>query len=359
MFFLFLFKRGHHQMTTAIGKIANTLFSTGPDDALAATDVYSPTPSARARTSIPGIAGNLFKEVSRAGLWLGSSDGFNSVISSIGRDAKGRISLDPNVLKDRLIQASGGIASPFNDLVGKTQQAILGNLSETAGNLLANAKASFPQAFVLFDNVKTLVGESKCSNEAQDTVRIANAAIPNFGQFIDAPAQFSVFKRALDEASCLNLFNLAEGILNKFPGTEGIKLALSSARSVLDNGNVNLLNLFADITGVDALRSRYPNLINDFLENFNLFGDLSPIELGNQRNNLYDTLNRFDESWGTTTRNGTTVSDLGTYNKISEDARRIMSLNPEDAALAQIAGSYVPQNVDGMLSFQYPLVPVR
>lgn len=343
-------------MASLPGKIADTFFKSGPNESLVATDVYAALPDTKALTSIPSIANNLLGEVAKAGLWLGSEQGVLSIVKSLKINSKGKVAIDADALKSRLIEASGGIASPFNDLIGKTQQAVLGTLSQTVGNVVANVKASFPEAFVVLDGVKTIVEGSKCSAEAPDTVKIINSALPDYAKFVDAPAEFAIYKQALDEASCLNLVNAAEQILDKFPGTEGIKLALSSAKSAIGSGNLDILNTFMDVAGVDALKARYPTMVGDLLKNFKITTDRSPVELGNQRTALESTLNRVSPTWDKTTKNGTPVTDLGVYSQLSPDANRVFSLDAETTALATIAGSYDTRNVDDLMALQYPAV---
>lgn len=346
-------------MSTTIPKLAKTIFSTGPDVKLATTDVYSESPDTKSAINVPDIAKNVAAEISKAGVWLGSTDGLLSVLKSVKVDRNG-IKLDSKALTDRLIQASGGPNSPFYDLKNKADSLKQLAVSTALGQA-ANLVAQQPNLAIAYKNITTIVDATKDIDSINDLSKLINTIATNdeFAKVIDLRAQFSILSSIMSESSRLGITGVIDSVVDNITDTKDKKkFLLSELNTYLKYCNLEAITKCVSLAGGKAILARAPDAINQILTNYRFATTTKPSQYADLLDDLVALLTSIDSHWNQYIRAGVWVSNLEPFTKISNDAKSLFMVSDDYWDKVALAPDYPAKSIKELAKINYPFLAV-
>lgn len=351
------------------GKIAQTVFKTGPDDKLITTDVYSESPSTAQLTQISDNSASITNEIAKAGQWLGSSDGVLSVIKSLTVGSGGKVKLDAKALSKRLIEASGGNNSPFNDIVVSTKNRLLGalglpentisnDLSKNAVNLSGQDLRKQLTNQILFKNATTLIDAATNIESTKDVVKLLNSVVTDgeIATFFDSASKFAILGDVLTQASRLGIPDVIDSVLdNLADDKQKQKLLVDNLYMFVQQGDLDNIQKVLDECGRSKLLARMPNIVNQILKMYRFGNKVTVADYPSLTTKLVNLLNGLNPNWTQYNRAGDVIGNLEPFTEASPDSLTLLKNTNTYRLAAMIGPTYRSINVMDELKRQYPL----
>lgn len=315
-------------------RLADTTFVTGPQDALAAVDVYGLQDSSVKNTLVDktsefaqGVVGKVRNEVGAAAALGGVFDVVTNAVN------------DPEEVRKRIEAALELTTLDFQDMGQKVQELALENLGDslpipsdlkyvTNGITKAIDTGDFPSARDLMENIQSVIGDV-------DVVKL-----------FDLGAEAAIFGALANEAIRLGMSELWEALEEK--ATDSSVVASMSRQSLVQairSGDLALVMKLVDKLGWGASRNEEPDLPRQVLRYFK-YSTTEDTDYQQEYSTLIGFFDTFDPKWTKISRPGM-ESSLFSFTVLSNDAHDLLVNRIADSEYrteAMIAGSY--QNLD-------------
>ncbi len=384
-------------------KIATSSFVSGPDDKLAAVDVY------RSNTAViaNGIVGTANSAVTdaRAAVQNVIKDEVNAAKSAIAEtlSVKNLTQTAVNAMlnggfnKDDLLNNFSSLALDKKSALGKLRDAVGGplnsitNLENLKTNLVTNMLGSIgftenPEALakgllglpgstdpinvLLNDNPKlkvvyngvSLIRDSKDTDSAKGLVSLANSIAGNseLAKVLDMETQFAVMGNLLATASIFGVPQVIDTVLDKLDNDEEkAALLLDNTNSALSSGDVVLLSKILDFNSSDLVQTKSGGSVKSLLSNYRYpvgFDKTNITSYTNALTELVTLLNRLDVHWDGYSRNGVYVSNIEAFSVCSEDAYNLFIRDPIYKDRALISKTYTEESLIDLGIKKFPWV---
>lgn len=127
---------------------------------------------------------------------------------------------------------------------------------------------------------------------------------------------------------------------------------------LLIQADLDNLDSLLDFLGVSYVNNKFPDLLNSLLLNFVIPETVLPADYPLLKTKLLAILTKINPNWYLTPRADTVIRNLKPYIFMSDDAKRLISLDPIHKVTCMIADSYKTETLVDLLSLHFPLTPI-
>ncbi|QXO10905.1 hypothetical protein pEaSNUABM54_00079 [Erwinia phage pEa_SNUABM_54] len=345
-------------VSKSIPKVASSIFESGPKDALVAVDSYGKRAVSFINQEAAGVKGKF--------------DGFFSNIRIL--------STAKDTLKSAAQTATSALKA-VNDAKSQLENYTGLNLSS-----LGAAKASLNNAAITTLANVSGYDVNRVMRDGEAIQRIASNAdlgsvnglytaanrllgVGSVGNLVDMRSDGSVLGALMSQAGQLGMTDLFDKLWDKvsaddnlYGGSTARYSANQTVASVLQNGDLVMLNKLIDKLGGSAILQQYPDAFSRFLNNYRIDYDSTPADYDTIRNSITTTFNRIDPNWMTLAANGVTEYQLAPFANATNIVMAIFGFRKgadvRAATSALIASSYPKQSASSLFRAYYPNMPL-
>lgn len=328
-----------------MNKIAASMFSAGAMDKLLAIDVYEQTDS-KTKTGFISQVKSFGKEAMDSIRTLpGLARDFAGTITFEG----GKVKLDKNELKGRLIDLAGNASGPFSKLSAAAQNSVLSSFGaspETAGMI----RTAIGDGFSMLTSSEV--------DDARGLVGMLETITGNtgFAKLFDLEAEMALFGGILGEAIRLGVPDAIDELYNKFKDDENARKVFSdNLLMAATSGDLATVKRIINKIGLQAALSQVPDLIQIILMGYTFKPLTTASEWPVRLTELKDTLTSINPDWYRYKRNGVWINDLAPFTYISEDARKLFMTDADLKEATMIAGEFPSEDIMSILTRNYPM----
>lgn len=351
-------------------KLADTVFKTGPQDSVAAADIYTTAPDSKPATAAPTDAQS--NVTNQAAQLFKSKEAIGDLAKSL-KIQDGKVSVDTKDLMKRIQNESGELGSPLNNLqktlttkilkaIGLKDAADVAKQAGVAGlpgsgNEASKKILTIQNAKVLYGTVTTIVDSAKNLKNATDVVNLLNSISGNstLAKLIDKEAQFAVFGNLLQQVSALGIPDAIDLLLDKLDDDkERRRLLLDNLRSLIMNSDMPSVRKAITYVGGAGILSRVPDAIPLIMTFYQFAPGTDPNNYAAKREELIGILNDIDAHWFEYSRNGTWISNLEPFTYASDDALLLCKMTTTHFVAASIGPDFRIVELVPTLQAAYP-----
>lgn len=354
-----------------VGKIAKTVFSTGPSDQVATVDVYKNAPNEVVNANPNKADSELGKSLKSQENKLFGKGGLTDSLKKLGSDGKidakdilagGKlIRQAATELKDNLTKfTSDNLAGIKSEVVERLLSAngISGsviNLVNSQLDLPGTGKYSDNNEFkILIDNI-THIRESTDLSSVRgifDAFSQLTASEGPLHLLVDK-AELTLLKGIQDELTQWRIPELTDRLINHFKDDKLKRAALlQMVEAASLTSDLYTISKAIGECGNSAILAKYPELIETILSNYRLPNeDQDNLEF--HQHSLLALLTALDANWMYYTN--TKSIHLKRFNSLSADARTLLSYHPDFNVACLLGPMYGSSDYDGLAQTAYPL----
>lgn len=373
------------------GNLAETSFSSGPNDQAAAADAYSgatPVNAGASSEQTEQTAGEAGKELAKkaAQSIKNSPAAVSEALKTV--DISGG-SVDTSGSAKRLQAVLGGGTGPFNDLLGDLQAEGITALAQfTTGQpvdkadikklLSKNPASSFGGLGGIQDgarnvsglNIKSLAGiktiydnttmllETDDYRTATGVTEILNAIIPAGNPLykaLDIESQMAVVDMVIKKALELGIPQAIDKIIDHIEDEkQRDEMILRNLRSAILYSDLETVDWAIDQVGAAGVFARVPDAITLIITFYRFKPETRTNQYTSLLNQLINLLVRLDANWDKFNRDGTLIRNLEPFSYMSEDAKVIFATNNTYRDLTLFAQEYPSRGLVAMAQQLYP-----
>ncbi len=329
-------------------KLASTIVTTGPQDDLLTVDAYD----FQAKDILSGFTGKLSSNI------LGSvGDSFRAgggMAANMAQLLKvgvgGKIGINGDAFKDRLIGSLGGRTGLVNSITGSLKNSI-GAATGIPDNILNRAD-------VVINGVVRSVQTGDIKS-ASTLFGLVGGVLEDSSliQFLDVGAKTSLLTELYRQSMALGVPEAIDLIVDKAGAND--KAAIYALSMVIDdaviNGNIQTVNKLIDKLGPAAVLAKFPGSVTQILASYQFQAPVLDANYTALYTELNATLSRLNPNWGKRQRRGVWVMDLSAFTNISPDARTILSREGPFREAVDIAGNFPTTALANLGKQMYPL----
>lgn len=327
-------------------RVASSLFNTGPNDLLAAVDVYTDKPTS-VINSLIGKLSSFDTGILDNNSALG---GIAGQLTSLFSGKSGAFSVNPSDMLNRVNSIVGGARGAISSLTGSVlssltsgiglNSATAGRLAVTVGGVESRFNSADPTSVTNFMGVvNTLVSDT------------------DLGSVLDVGAETSLLTGVVGQCIKLQIPNAISAIASNARSQSALKSALgSNVGLALDSGSVSAIQSILGVTGGQGIiRTAAPNATSRLLRNYSIPAGTPPSSYGALASTLTGVLSGIDTNWNSYSRGGTQISNLAAYTRASPDALKVLATDPSHRVAATMARDF--KDVTSMRSTAKTLYP--
>jgi hypothetical protein len=341
----------------ANAKLTDTTFFTKPTDELLTPDIYGLKDS----NILSSVTSKLGAEVGNAleAFKSGAASSLSGALKNVLTISNGKVSLNTDSLKTRVMDALGGKSGLMNTLTKSAQNA----LTSSVTGVLTSAKNE------LADKVSVVVNGFATSLKTEDIAsarglcNMVNAITQDskLTQFFDVESEATLLAGVMRNAIDLQIPNVVETLFDRSKSSEAAAYALRSNVDVaLQYGDASTIAMMIDKLGAEQVLGDNPDAAKSLLTFYTIPTGVTTASYGALSDNLRGLLDTLSPNWNTVERNGETISNLSTLSVMTDDARRVLSVHDDVGLSCMIASSYADETdvLSSLKSdFGYALIP--
>lgn len=384
-----------------VAKIASTVFKSGPDDQVAAVDVYRAKTAETinaAKAAVSETVGNGVTAVNEVVTNTVTSSFENAKknitdtfsISNLTDTVKNAI-IDGELDKDKIklgllknIPTKDSLISQLKDTIGGPLNTIA-NLENLKTDLVTNLLGGLgftdnPEALakgllglpggtdpinVLVNgnpNLKMIYGGVKFAkniknmDDAKALATLANAISGDsqLAKALNMEGEFNMLGNFLTLASVVKTNSAVDTVDERLETVEEKeRFFIATVDTSVDNSNIYLLKRAIQYSGSDKVLAKYPDTVTGLLHNYQL-PDETKLPRQVDYDELLDVLNMLTENWYKYNRHDSLVIDLGVFTACSTDARNVLSMNAEYKEYFMFCDTYPSEDLVALSKRNYP-----
>jgi len=331
-------------------RLAPGFLENGPDEALAATDVY-------------GLSDSSILNNAKSGISDMASKAFDTIRKSSG-------SLLTDLVKAKL-RGDDNAVNNFKDNLSSRVLGTLGGKSGILDSLAPDLKNSVMGAFGLngsdFNSAMVEIGGvlRRVDAENMDATRSILTLANNLtrtsvvGRVVDIAAESSLLAGVVREAINLGVPDIVDILIENAKTTEVGEIAMRANMIVaIEKGDLATIQTMVTRMGREGYLSYVPDAIRQIGSYYRIPSTLAETDYPTELNRMLQIFNQLDPHWREVDRGGTSISSLAVYSGLSEDARTLFLTDPSLQLEVAVATGYT-NLLDGrvMLKNAYPLAP--
>lgn len=288
--------------------LAVPVFVAGPDDKLAAIDIYKKLEGTIAGLNLDNLE-LLESELAKSfkADWANLKD----LKILIGNSING-LMVDINALKNGILSATNGIMGYFNSLPVGIQNALL----ELTGLNKISTTLNGLTKYINNADLSTVTGL------AQLIKGISGCEFPLEVQDHNGRLLLSI--NLVKEASKLGMNESYDAFINCISDRYfGVNLTQAIVPFITETSNYDLLANVANNEYADVVSAYQPSFISEFVSNFTLNPNTTEDEYNNILNSIYDSFGRLNSKWSS----DESLNDITQYSNVSSDFRKLLNVN--------------------------------
>lgn len=382
-------------------KIASTVFKSGPDDTVAAVDVYraktAETVNA-AKAAVSETVGNgvtAVKEAVTGTVTNAFNDAKKNItdtfsIGNLTKTLKDTIingELDKDKIKEGLLKnipTKADAVGRLKDIIGGPLNTI-SNLENLKTSLVTNLLGSIgftdnPEALakgllglpggtdpinVLLDgnpNLKMVYGgvkfakDIKNMDDAKALATLANAISGDsqLAKALDMQGEFNMLGNFLTLASVVKANDAVDTVDDRLETPEEKeRFFITTVDTAVENSNIYLLKRAIQYSGSDKVLAKKPDTIESLLSNYEL-PDETKAPRQQDLDDLLEVLVLLNPDWDKYSRNGVLVTDLGVFASAGEPAKSVFNLNAVYREYYMFLEAYPSEDLMALAKRNYP-----
>ncbi len=341
--------------------IANTVFSTGPDDKVATVDVYEPQVNTPKNNGVTSVGKDIVKTLNNDLAKLTTVKTLKSIVQF---DVNGMTVMTKQQAMDKLSDAVGGVAG----LKDKTIGPILASLgfdpamaSLDKQGLLAGVKAQsigraedFVGKQLGMGDIRVMVGEVEHIRSDIKNVNSVQGAMDVLGKLSGdtlvgrvgiVKDNLAILSSVMGTLTELRIPDTVDRVMAAVHSQEERKqLLLANLGTTLEHSDTYTLERTIAESSAGAVMAKDPEAILKLLANYRLPEGQDAPDL-TACNALLALLNSLDPNWDQYKRNGQMISNLSTYAAANAVCRRTLMLSPTHYVACVMASSYQSINM--------------
>lgn len=325
-------------------RVADTIFSGISTDRLATQDVYKVTDSTAKNTLFDAAK----SQVVETAELLRKRPGIVSEAVQLARSAQtGAMS------KAEIAQRVAGVLqglgnNPLSKLTSAAANKVYGLLGVPADaqKTIGAAIGSGYQIFKYAD-VSSVRGIADLLGDISGSSSLA--------KFFDMEAEAALFSGVLDDAIRMGVTESIDLVKQYASHPEVWQSAfVASAGQAILSSDLETLNKIIDDTSADKVLGENPNAIADVLSNFRLANTVTPEQYSAKLGLMKTVLGKLNPTWWQYPRNGRLVLNYAIMAGVSDDAKKVLDLEPLYRDMTLTAPFYQKQSVSGVVLDLYP-----
>lgn len=332
-------------------KLADTIFSTKPIEDLLVADVYE--------VEDGGVKSKVADLIEKSGSKLSLSTNTKNMAKNLSGlvDIKnGKLKFDPSMLKGRLDDIKGNIKGTLRTLGPAQLDNILGQYG-TSIDGLKDIRVGVKGIIKDFDpkqftTIKGITGLLSGVVGVDDVI-----------SYFDLEAEYALFSGIVDEVIGLGFPEAVGSILDALKDNasdpeimQGV--VRKNLPGIIATGDLDAILSAISISGVEALLSTQPNMLEETVRRYRHPRDLDKSKLPQQATKFVGLLDSLRGDWSYTYRDGVKTSDLTIYAMASGDSIELFSLIEEHVVPSLIAGKYREESIINLAkrNFRYTAI---
>lgn len=330
-------------------KVVPGFLETGPKDEALVVDPYGVSDNSILNNVAKAASGMVQDAIES----LRRSPDLIADLTSMTLLGEGSFSMVRDNLANRVIGSLGGQYGIVNNLTGSLRESIVNGRGLPEG---------------IFDTAVMVVNHQveKFNANGMENARQVYSLVDqitshrDLNQFFDIGSESALMAGVMRELIALRVPGSLEVLVEKAPHEEVAYNALyANMRVAVEYSDLDTVNLMIDHLGPEAFLARVPDAVQVLLSNYELPLGTHDGLYAAEWIALQACLDSLSPGWGRTLRNGEVVSDLSFYATLSEDAKKLMLLDPEYQIAALVGPAY--QGTPDMLQElrqRYPYLPL-
>ena len=332
------------------GKVANTLFHSGPDDNLLTVDAYQISDNSPKNNFFEPFnvtSANLIGEIRNNPAAL---DEIKSVLVNTSSKM-----LSKGEVLAQLGTQLNGIKPQLKTLTGSLTDTLV-NAYNTNSALM---KGVSDVSVKLGGAIQTFSGVA--ADEMKGLLSLAETQLAGVAEIelVDLTLQSLVTSSLLTDLTNKGLTEIATSVINGIGNPDVAKRSLLDAlEGFVDKGMLPLVDLVIDRVGANTTLSERPALVSDILKGYRLPTNMGPSQYLAEETRLLNLLNKIDPQWSVLKRNIDWVSDLTPFVSASVDAITLFTHGTRFKTEALIAKEYGVKNQKQLVRSFYPRIGI-
>ena len=327
-------------------KLADTIFTAFPTEQILAVDAYG----VKDNDTLNNVIGKLSGFASNL---LGSGGG----LGNIGRDltrmvlSTDKLSLNTDALKDRLISSLGGRSGIIDSLSRTVRDSLseLGLPSQVYDSIEATVRGTtsylssnnVQSASQLFGLIERVTGDSELA------------------KFLDVGAEATLLSTVFRESIDLGLPDAIDAMYNQASSSEAAYYALQSNIVVAaDRGELQTIDTMITKLGAARVLADCPDVIARVLASYRFEPGVTYADYEDLFTAMNSVFVKLDDHWGFHQRGGVWVTDMTAFERVSDDARTLLSNVGPFTQVLRLASFYPSQELIEIAKRNYPYVVV-
>ena len=332
----------------AESKLADTIFRSGPKDAVLAVDVFGISDTSVLNSLTDKLSGFALSAMDN----FRKSTGINTDLTSLLKSSGNGFSFDAKALTDRVMSAIGGSGNSLRGLTDQLQKTLTSGIGIDP-SIYSKVEAVVNGVSKSFDtnNLKDARGIFSLVNQLTNNDELA--------QFFDVGAEANVLSGLVREAIKLGIPETIQTLIETAKSSRAADYALrGNIGTAVTLADLTTTQLLVDQLGLNRVISDVPNAPERVMANYSLPEGIKNEELDTELARLVTTLDKLRPGWSQYSRNGVLVSDLSLYTYASVDAKKLLMRDPTHRVAMTIAPSYRAVRMVEQAKRMYPLLAI-
>lgn len=351
-----------------VSRAAPTVFTTTPDQTLAAVDVLTTTTSAPTN-SVPATVKNIAEGVLTDVQQFFTTGNLVNFITTVGN---GKNSTKEDALTE-LKRAVNGVKANLEDVKGELLGSLLksvgyqGDSTALANGILGLPGSKTPEQLLLDENprikfvVNTLksVRETTDIDSAQGVVSLLNSLTTNGDvlKVINLAPQFSVLNTVAQKLVEYRVPELVDAFVNSVDEDDRINVLLQGVLTAARGGDDYFIDKVLTVVNVGLVIAQHQNIVSEILSGYRFPQGRNYAESADATA-LVNRLNSIDPNWALISRNGQMISNASVFSFCSPAAYETLMLLPEYRAVLVIARNNPPDDITTLIQRFLPLAGI-
>lgn len=331
-------------------RLAPGFLENGPDEKLAATDVYGLSDSS-ILNDLKGGANDL---ASKAFETIRKSSGglLTDLVKAKLRGDDRAVSNFKDNLSSRVLNSLGGRSGVLDSLAPGLKNSVMGAFGLSGSD--------FNSAMVEVGGVLRQV-DAQNMDATRAILSLANTLTQTSvaGRVIDIAAESSLLAGVVREAINLGVPDIIDTLIENAKTTEVGDIAMRANMIVaIEKGDLATVQSMVNRMGRENFLTYVPDAVRQISTHYRIPAQLSEEDYPTELSRMLILFDQLDPLWRYTDHGGTSISSLAIFSGLSDDARLLFMTNPSLQLEAAVAAGY-GELLDGrmMLKNAYPLAP--
>lgn len=327
------------------GKIASSLFKSGPIDSLLTIDTYKQKANVTLN-ALPDLLKNFSLDAAQS--IRKNPAMLRSILSDVKAASTGRLSKVDALLR---VSSSMGSSGLIKNLTGSMQNTVFDSfdkfgVSKATVSTIMGATKTGVKAYLSgdLDNINGLAGLARSLTGKSDVFSI-----------FDLAAEGAMASTIIDYAIKSGATGLIQEAVASVSDRSVTLYAFNRTYSVaVLSSNIAALKLMGETLTAGGVLSTLPDACRRILASYKYADTTTPSEYLTRANELLEVLNHIDPNWAVYSRDGELIDNLGMFSTASVNALTVLGLVEAYKLPVLIAPTYKSTSLTTLIRSYYP-----